>query len=94
MRGYNLTFILASSLAKEEQDKQIAKLKKMFEDAGGKVGQLDEWGKRELTFPIKKQTEGLFFNLNLELEGKEAKEAENKLKLEEKILRHLLIRKE
>lgn len=94
MRTYDLTFILSSALAKEEQDKEITKIKKFIEDAGGKAGKLDEWGKKELTFPIKKQLEGNFFNLGLELEGKEAKATEDKLKLEEKILRHLLVRKE
>lgn len=94
MRSYELTLIFPSSLDEAGQEKILTKIKKIITDAGGKIGKIDEWGKRQLTYPIKKQKEGVYFLLNLELEGKEAKQIEEKLKLEEVILRHLLIRKE
>lgn len=94
MRSYYLTYILATETAGEEKDKIAAKIKKLVEEAGGKIVKADEWGKRQLAYPIKKQTEGFFINMNLEFEGKEAKPIDEKLRLEERILRHLLVRKE
>lgn len=94
MRNYDLTLILSIGLDKETQEKILAKIKKIIEDAGGKIGKIDEWGKRQLSYPIKKQKEGTYLNLALELPGKEAKALEEKLKLEETVLRHLLVRKE
>lgn len=98
MRGYELTLILKAELP---TDKVLAKIKKIIADTGGKVGEVTEWGKREFSYPIKKpaspaggQKEGVYYLLNLELEGKEAKKIEEKLKLEEAVLRHLLVRKE
>lgn len=94
MRGYELVLILNTSLAKDEQEKILVKIKKIIEDIDGKVGETNEWGKRGLTYPVKKQKEGIYFLLTLELPGKEAKGVEEKLKLEEAVLRHLLVRKE
>lgn len=94
MRSYELTLILNAGLPKADQEKTLTKIKKIIDDSGGKVGKIDEWGKRQLSYPIKKQKEGVYLLLTLELEGKEAKKIEEKLKLEEAVLRHLLIRKE
>lgn len=94
MRSYELTLILNAGLPKADQEKTLTKIKKIIDDSGGKVGKIEEWGKRQLSYPIKKQKEGVYLLLTLELEGKEAKKIEEKLKLEEAVLRHLLIRKE
>ncbi|MBI4999629.1 30S ribosomal protein S6 [Candidatus Gottesmanbacteria bacterium] len=93
MRSYELTLILNSEIDKSSQEKILSKIKKIIADAGGKVGEVTEWGKRQLSYPIKKQKEGVYLFLNLELEGKEAKKIEEKLKLEENVLRHLLVSK-
>ena len=94
MRKYDLTLVLSASLDKENQDKAIDKIKKLIADAGGKVNKIDEWGKRQLVFRIKKQNEGIYFNLDLEIEADKVKTINDKLKVEEIILRHLLVRKE
>ncbi|TSC53204.1 MAG: small subunit ribosomal protein S6 [Microgenomates group bacterium LiPW_16] len=94
MRSYELTLILNAGLDKSSQEKVLTKIKKIIDDSGGKMGKVEEWGKRQLSYPIKKQKEGVYLLLTLELEGKEAKKIEEKLKLEESVLRHLLIRKE
>jgi len=94
MRSYELVLILSSALEKAEQEKILGKIKKIIAEAGGKVGEVTEWGKRELAYPVKKQNEGIYLFLNLEIEGKEAKKIGEKLKIEESVLRHLLVRKE
>lgn len=94
MRGYELTLIFHPGLEKTDQEKLLDKVKKIVEDATGKVVKVDEWGKKLLSYPIAKQKEGVYILLTLELEGKEAQKLEEKLKIEEKVLRHLLVRKE
>lgn len=94
MRKYDLTLILNPDLDKDGQDKLLEKVKKMILQAGGKVSQVDEWGKKELTYTLKKQKEGFYLNLVVEIEGKEAQALEAKLKIEESLLRHLMVRKE
>lgn len=94
MRKYDLTLILNPDLDKTGQDKLLEKVKKMITEAGGQVSKLDEWGRKELTYTLKKQKEGFYLNLVVEIEGKEAKGLESKLRNEESLLRHLMVRKE
>ncbi len=101
MRNYELTFVLSAKLTKDDQDKILTKVKKLVAEAKGKIGEIKEWGKRELAYPVlpasrhgQKEKEGFFFTIFLELEGNEAKLLENKIKVEEDVLRHLLVRKE
>jgi small subunit ribosomal protein S6 len=94
MRKYELTIIVNPNLEKTDLEKMLEKVKKTIEDAGGKVGEIKEWGMKPLAYILKKQKQGIFYLLSCELEGKEAKAVRDKLKLEELLLRFLLVRKE
>ncbi|MBU3956809.1 30S ribosomal protein S6 [Patescibacteria group bacterium] len=94
MRDYELVLVIDPDLAEGDQKKEIAKVKKIIEDLKGKVEKTDEWGKRELVYPIKKKNLGYYFLLAIKLPVKTPVEVDNKLKLEEKIIRHLLVKKE
>lgn len=91
---YNYELILILDANEDGQEKILTKLKKLISNLGGKITEIKEWGKRELAYPIKKREEGIYFLIKLELSGREVKELDNKLKLEEGILRHLMVRKE
>jgi len=92
MRKYELTLVLKSTLEKEAQDKLLEKTKKW---AGkGKILSTKSWGKKRLSYLINKEEEGIYLFLELELEPGKGGEIEKKLRLEESILRHLLVRKD
>lgn len=82
-----MVLVLNPNLTDEQQEELLTKVKKWV----GKV-KVDFWGKKELAYPLKKQNEGIYVLLNLE-EGS-FKEMERKLKMEDNILRFLLVRKE
>lgn len=94
MRDYELVLVIDPDLAEGNQKKEIAKVKKIIEDLKGKVEKTDEWGKRELAYPIKKKNLGYYFLLAVKLPPAVPAQIENKLKLEEKIIRYLLVKKE
>lgn len=91
MKNYELTLVLKTDLEKTILEKLLAKIKKMVTENGGKVTKEEEWGKRVLSYPLKKQTEGLYYCLDLDLEKKEAPEISHKLQMEENVLRHLIV---
>lgn len=66
--------------------------KKLTQD-DGKVSKEDLWGERELVYPIKHQTKGFYAHFEIEADPKNAKGIDKSLKLEEDILRYLLVRK-
>lgn len=94
MRDYELVLVIDPDLAEGDRKKEIAKVKKIIEDLKGKVGKTDEWGKRELAYPIKKKDLGYYFLLVIKLPNKAPVQVDNKLKLEEGIIRYLLVKKE
>lgn len=94
MRDYELVLVIDPDLAEGDQKKEIAKVKKIIKELKGKVEKTDEWGKRELAYPIKKKNMGYYFLLAIKLPVSTPTQVENKLKLEEKIIRYLLVKKE
>lgn len=94
MRGYELVIILSPKDSAEERKKLLEKIKEEVEKAKGKVEKTEEWGRKDFSNLIKKKNEGIYFFLNLSFPPKEVANFEKKLKLEERILRYLLVRKE
>ena len=93
MRDYELTLIVDPDLTSEKQKKLQEKIKKVITDLKGEVKKVAEWGKKELTYPIKKKDVGYYFLWNLKLSSKAASKLESKLKLEEGLMRYLLVRR-
>ena len=90
---YELVLILKSSTTEEKQ-KEIAKLIEKSIQPEGTIINTNNWGKKVLSYPIKKEKEGIYLLLTLEMLAKSAKTLSEKFKLSEIILRHLLIRKD
>ncbi|MDP3888905.1 MAG: 30S ribosomal protein S6 [bacterium] len=93
MRDYELALILFPEEQKE-REKVISKVKKDLEGLGGTIKKEDEWGKKTLAYPIKHQNEGVYFLWEISLGSEKTNELEKKFRLEEKILRHLLVKAE
>lgn len=91
MRDYELVVILTSSLSEEQKKSQIKKIEDLL-GKKGKVKKADVWGKKALAYPIKKQQEGIYVLFEISLDDKFVSELDKKLKLEEKVLRYLLIK--
>ena len=51
----------------------------------------DEWGVRELKYEIKKETQGDYLNLEIELSGEKVVELEKALGINEAVLRRLIV---
>lgn len=94
MRQYELVLIFSPELSSEKQKKLLTQVKKIIADARGKVAKVDEWGKRDLAYPIKKLSQGVYFLLEVEMEPAGGGELEKKMKLEDDIIRYLLVRKD
>jgi small subunit ribosomal protein S6 len=94
MNNYELTLVLPGESSSARQKAVSGKLDKLVETFKGKVKKTDEWGKIELAYPIGKNPDGIFYYFELELDAKSAKDLNDKLRLEDDIIRYLLIRKD
>jgi len=94
MFDYELTLILDGELSSEDQKKLTEKIKKIIEDVKGKVEKTNDWGKRELAYPIKKKKMGIYFLWEIKVAPQDLDKIDKKIKIEEGVLRYLILRKE
>lgn len=94
MRNYELGLVLQPTLDETEVTRLIEKIGQYLGTDGGSVTSVDIWGKRPLAYPIRKQREGIYVFLQAQIDPRKVEQLERNLKLDENILRHLLIHAE
>lgn len=95
MPTYELTFVLDPRLSDEETQALCDEYKQMIEAAGGRIEHRDDWGKRQLAYPIGKLEEGQYFLWHLSSDnGNPTREVEHRMRQKEEVLRFLTVRTE
>jgi small subunit ribosomal protein S6 len=94
MRAYELTFIIRPELDDEGVSAVTEKVSGTLSGLGAQVGEVKRWGRRRLAYPIRKQVEGHYVLMNVDLETPALPELERSLRLNEDVLRYLLVRTE
>ena len=88
---YELTLILASTLDEITQEAKMAKVQEILGATGGHVEQVDKWGRRGLAYEIKGRRDGIYLFVRFRAPAKALPELDRILKLDEGILRHLVV---
>lgn len=91
MRSYEMMLAINPQLEDEELDNLLNKVKKVVKDTKGEVTRLDKWGKRKLAYEIKDFDEAIYVVLKFNADEKKISELERVMKLEERVIRYLLI---
>jgi small subunit ribosomal protein S6 len=96
MREYELYLVLDADAEEEETSASLERVTQLI-SAGhgqttGEVIKLDARGKRRLAYPVKKKTEGQDAILTFQTPPQALPEIERVLKLDELVLRYLLVR--
>jgi len=76
----------------EEVVALLEQLGEQLKTLGAEVTKVDNWGKRRLTYEIRKQREGTYVILEVSAEPAMVKEFERQLRLNENVLRFLSTR--
>lgn len=93
---YELMYILKADNDKGNGDysDQIRGFEEWMEQRGAEIENIDEWGIRSLAYEINKESEGYYVLMEFSCEESKLSELEEKFKLSDKVLRHLLVRKD
>lgn len=94
MRDYELVLVLDPELNSSERKKQLTKVKKIITEAKGKVRTENDWGLKDLAYPVGKRNRGYYFFMQVQLAESGPAGLEQKMKLEKGLIRHLLVRAE
>ena len=94
MRDYESTFILAPTLDSEGVQGEITAVKDVITGQGGEITAEKEWGRRRLAYPIQDHSEGVYHVLRFTLDGSKLPELDRHFRLNENVLRSLVIQDE
>ena len=86
---YEMMVIFSPDLTENETQSSLKKLITFIESNGGSISHQDIWGKRELAYTIKKQTEGYYVVLYFSGEEINLSEIDLHIRLDKEVLRHL-----
>jgi small subunit ribosomal protein S6 len=92
VRSYELVFIVNPELDEDDLTAVRERVEGLIERSSGKVTKVEPWGLRRLAYPVRKQGEGQYVLMQLEIESQGVAELERDLGLVEPILRHLIVR--
>jgi small subunit ribosomal protein S6 len=82
---YEITLLVA-------EEAEVEPIKKLLESLNGKVVEEQKWGKKQLSYPIKKNMDAYYFTWSLEMEPKKMAEFKRGLNFNESLLRYLLLK--
>jgi len=92
MKNYELGFVIHPEVEQSDVTQAVDKVGQYVSAGGGEVTSVDVWGRRVLAYPIRRQKEGTYVFLHAQLDPQAIQELERNLKLDEEILRYLLLR--
>ena len=90
MRHYEVIFIVHPDQS-EQVPAMIERYKTMVESQEGKVHRLEDWGRRQLAYPIQKIAKAHYVLMNIECDGETLNELEHSFKFNDAVLRHLTV---
>lgn len=94
MRNYELMLIFDASLDEKAIEDECQKIFSIIEKGDGKITNSTNWGVRKLAYPIKHNENGYYFIINFEADDKIIREIDRVNKINDKILRHLIVKDE
>jgi small subunit ribosomal protein S6 len=92
MRTYELMVVLDPNLDEAGVEAVNQRVANLVAQRGGRVVDAEAWGRRRLAYPIARHRDGLYLLSHLQLETEATTELERALKLNENVIRHLLVR--
>ena len=90
MRHYEIVFIVHPDQS-EQVPGMVERYRQMITGRGGKIHRHEDWGRRQMTFPMQKMHKAHYVLLNIECDNETLVEMEHAFKFNDAVLRHLTV---
>ena len=91
MRHYEIVFLVHPDQS-EQVPAMIERYKSLIEANGtGKIHRLEDWGRRQLAYPIQHLAKAHYVLMNIECEANVLQELESGFRFNDAVLRHLTV---
>ncbi len=94
MKKYELLSIIKPNFDVDEVDKILAQIEEYITALNGKITDTNKIGRKKLAYDINNYRDGFYVVLKIELEPKDVKELKRNLKLNDNILRDMIVEDE
>ena len=94
MTKYEIMFIVKTTMEEADIKKTAEDIQKLINIKPSKVIEFKEMGRKKLAYPIKKEVSGYYYVMTVEATHETIKEFDRKVSINEKVLRHLIIKLE
>jgi small subunit ribosomal protein S6 len=93
MRHYEIVFLVHPDQS-DQVPAMIEKYRSIIEGSGGAIHRLEDWGRRQLAYPINKIFKAHYVLMNVELGQEPLKELTDSFRFSDAVLRNLVIARE
>ena len=90
MRHYEIVFIVHPDQS-EQVPAMIERYRQMLTGRSGRIHRLEDWGRRQLAYPIEKVHKAHYVLMNIECDNETLMELEHAFKFNDAVLRHLTV---
>lgn len=91
MRHYEVVFIVHPDQS-EQVPGMVERYSTLITSKGGVIHRKEDWGRRQLTFPIQKMHKAHYLLMNIEVDQATLDELEHAFKFNDAVLRHLTVK--
>ncbi len=92
MKNYEVVYIFDSAVVEDGVQEKLNRYHELLTGPGkGEITATDVWGRRQLAFPINKKNSGTYVVVQFNSEEDALPEFERLLKLDEELLRYLVV---
>ncbi len=91
MRHYEVVFIVHPDQS-EQVPAMVERYRTLVTGRNGSIHRLEDWGRRQLAYPIQKVHKAHYVVMNIECDGETLAELEHAFKFNDAVLRHLTIK--
>ncbi len=93
MRHYEIVFIVHPDQS-EQVPAMIERYRNSVTARSGQVHRLEDWGRRQMAYPIQKMHKAHYVLMNIECDQETLVELEHAFKFNDAVLRHLIVKME
>jgi small subunit ribosomal protein S6 len=91
VKKYELIFILRADQPDVEMETRVNRVKEILTGHDGEVTQINHWGVRRMAYEIEYESRGNYMFLKFRSKGTAVAELDRYLRLDDKVLRHLIV---
>ncbi len=93
MRHYEIVFLVHPDQS-EQVNAMVDRYRTMIQATGGVIHRLEDWGRRQLAFPLAKVHKAHYVLMNIECDAPTLNELNSAFRFNDAVLRHLTVKRD